>query len=121
MTEAPNHPDALDCTLYRPDERHPEEETDLGDGRVHFEGAFEPPQDWDAAEREDYFDGCAPENFMVARIASLAPKGSAGHFVAEPGDYVAVVEAGGLVQMYYLYDRLDDGRLVMIREDALDD
>mgnify|MGYP001761649710 CR=1 FL=1 len=85
-----DHPDALDCTLYRPDENDPDaEELELGDGHVLFEGPFTAPAEWDAAEREDYFDGSDPALFVTARIESPAKADSNDFFVAEPGDYLA--------------------------------
>lgn len=114
------HPDALDCTLYRPDERDADaEETDQGDARLLFTGAFQPPRDWDAQERADYFDGTPEDCFVTARIACEAAPGSASWFETEPGDYAAVVE-GGKVAMFYVYDQLDSGDYVLIREDDLD-
>lgn len=111
-----DHDDAQDCTVYRPDERDPDaEEQELGDARILFTGPFEAPADWDARDREDYFDGSDEALFVTARIESEAVKGTAGHFVAEPGDYVAVV-ADGEVQMYYVYDLADES-YVLIRDD----
>ena len=45
------------------------EEQDLGDARIVISGPFEAPAEWDAKDRDDYFDGTAPEAFVVARIA----------------------------------------------------
>lgn len=113
-----DHADAQDCTVYRPNERDPDaEELELGDARILFTGPFVVPAEWDAREREDYFDGCDEELFVTARLESEAGQGAQGHFVAEPGDYVAVV-ADGAVQMYYVYD-LADGRYVLIRDDEI--
>ena len=62
-----NHPDALDCTVYRPDEQDRDaEEQDLGDGKVLITGAFEPPQDWDAHQREDYYGEEDPTHFGIS-------------------------------------------------------
>jgi hypothetical protein len=103
------HPQAQDCTLYRPDENDPEaEEQDLGDGKIVFAGAFEVPSSWDAAEREEYFAGFAEELFVTARIESEAKPGSKAHFTADIGDYVAVTPGLGEVVMYYLHDYLED-------------
>lgn len=115
------HPKALNCTVYRPDEEDPDaEELDLGDGKLVFGGPFEPPADWDAQEREEYFDDTDPALFVTARIeCDLAP-GSRGHFEVEPGDFVAVLTGRGKVQMYFVYDYTDDdsGReYVLIRDD----
>ncbi|MFC3609272.1 hypothetical protein [Stutzerimonas tarimensis] len=118
-----SHPDALDCTLYRPDERDGEEERDLGDGRLLFTGPFQPPADWDASTREEYFDGNADDDFLTAFIEGEAEPGSPGHFTAEPGDYAAVVGTDAKIAMYYVYDRLDGdqaGGYVLIREPELD-
>ncbi|WP_043310747.1 hypothetical protein [Pseudomonas sp. ML96] len=114
-----NHPDVLDCTVYRPDENDPDaEELELGDARIVIEGAFEAPGEWDAAEREDYFDDSDPALFVTALIECEAKADSGQHFVAEPGDYVAVVR-GLQVEMYYVYDRADTS-YVLIRDDQLD-
>ena len=113
------YPDALDCTVYRPDENDPDaEELELGDARVLLEGPFEAPAEWDAVEREDYFDGSDPALFVTARIECEAKADSGEYFVAEPGDYVAVVR-GMKVEMYYVYD-LADHSYVLIRDDQLD-
>lgn len=117
------HPAALTCTLYRPDERDPDEELDLGDARIVIDGIFQPPAEWDAKEREDYFDGAPEEDFVTARIECEAEPGTRAYFLAEPGDYAAVVEASGQVAMFYVYDRLGDtpdGTYVLIREDLED-
>ena len=114
-----DHPDALDCTLYRPDENDPDaEELELGDARILIEGAFEAPAEWDAVEREEYFDDSDPALFFNARIECEAKADSGEYFVAEPGDYVAVVR-GLKVEMYYVYDRAD-ASYVLIRDDQLD-
>ncbi len=114
-----DHPEALDCTLYRPDENDPDaDELELGDGHVLFEGPFEAPAEWDAVEREDYFDGSDPALFFNARIESPAKADSNDFFIAEPGDYLAVMR-GMKVEMYYVYDRAD-ASYVLIRDDQLD-
>ncbi|MEX6504335.1 hypothetical protein [Pseudomonas zhanjiangensis] len=116
-----NHPAAQDCSLYRPDQRDPDaEEQDLGDGKVLFTGAFQPPVEWDAQERADYFGDSAPELFVSACIESEANPLSRGYFSAEVGDYLAVMPGLGEVVMYYVHDCLedDDGRhYVLIRDD----
>jgi hypothetical protein len=77
--------DALDCTVYRPDEDDLDaEEEDLGDAKVLFIGPFEPPREWDAAEREDYFDGTDPALFVTALIACEAKPGSKAFFAHRP-------------------------------------
>lgn len=115
------HPDAQDCSLYRPDEHDPDaEELDLGDGKILFSGAFEPPLEWDAHQREDYFGEEDPQRFVTARIECLAEPGSAAFFSAESGDYLAVQPSPGEVVMYYVYDQQDDERgrhYVLIRDD----
>lgn len=114
-----NHPDTLDCTVYRPDENDPDaEELELGDARILLEGPFVAPAEWDAFEREEYFDGSAPELFVNARIECEAKADSGKWFVTEPGDYVALVRDLE-VEMYYVYDRADDS-YVLIRDDQLD-
>lgn len=113
-----DHPSAQDCSLYRPDPHDAEaEELDLGDARVVFLGPFQAPQDWDALQREEYFAEEDPDAFFVARIACLAEAGSKGHFGAEAGDYLAAQPEPGQVQMYYIYEQLDDGSYVVIRDD----
>lgn len=115
------HPDALDCTLYRPDELDPDaEEQDLGDGKILFTGAFEPPIDWDAHQREDYFGEEDPQHFVTAYIESLAEPTTKAFFTAESGDYVAVQPSPGEVVMYYVYDHEQDAQghhYVLIRDD----
>ncbi|MDG9928920.1 MULTISPECIES: hypothetical protein [unclassified Pseudomonas] len=114
-----DHAEALDCTVYRPDENDPDaEELELGDARILIEGPFEAPAEWDAAEREDYFDDSDPALFVTARIECEAKADSSAWFVAEPGDYVAVIR-GLQVEMYYVYD-LADRSYVLIRDDQLD-
>lgn len=115
------HAAALDACVYRPDDQDPDaEELDLGDVRVLITGTFQPPADWDAATREDYFDGSDPDDFHAAQIEVCARPGSRAFFQPQPGDYVAVSLQDGQIQMYYLYECLeqDDGlQAVLIRED----
>ena len=115
--------DALDCTVYRPDEDDLDaEEEDLGDAKVLFTGPFEPPQDWDAAEREDYFDGTDPALFVTALIACEAKPGSKAFFTPQAGDLLAAMNAGK-VEMYFVCERLDDengSSYVLIRDDETD-
>ena len=112
---------SLDCTLYRPDEDDADgEEQDMGDAKVLFTGPFEPPQEWDAAEREDYYDGYDPALFVTAQIACEAKPGSKAFFIAQPGDYLATMPGDGQVQMYFVCERLDEEhgtRFVLIREE----
>ena len=112
--------ESLDCCLYRPDEDDPDaEELDLGDARVLLQGPFQPPADWDEATCAEYFDDTDPADFFAARLEPCAAPGQRGHFRPQPGDYVAVSQADGRVQMYYLYEclELDDGlHCVLIRE-----
>ena len=99
--------DALDCTVYRPDEDDLDaEEEDLGDAKVLLTGPFEPPQEWDAAEREDYFDGTDPALFVTALIACEAKPGSKAFFAPQAGDLLAAMNAGK-VEMYFVCERLD--------------
>ena len=56
--------------------------------------------------------------FVTARIESPAKADSNDFFVAEPGDYLAVMR-GMQVEMYYVYDRAD-ASYVLIRDDQLD-
>ena len=66
------NPDALECTLYRPDEYDEEaEEQDLGDARIVITGPSGAGR-MGCQDRDDYFDGTAPEAFVVARIACQA-------------------------------------------------
>ncbi|MBS7661388.1 hypothetical protein I0D00_05425 [Pseudomonas lalucatii] len=120
-----NHPDAQDCTVYRPDENDADaEEHDLGDAKVLFTGAFQAPQDWDAEQRDEYYGDSAPELFMTAALECEAKPGSAAHFTAEVGDYVACMPGLGEVVMFYVHDCQDgeNGRsYVLLRDDeALD-
>ncbi|CAD5110510.1 hypothetical protein [Zestomonas carbonaria] len=103
------HPKALNCTVYRPDEEDPEaEELDLGDGKVVLGGPFEPPAEWDAQEREEYFEDTDPALFVTARIECDAQPDGKGYFEVEPGDFVAVLAGRGKVQMYFVYDCTED-------------
>ncbi|PZW64503.1 hypothetical protein F471_04024 [Pseudomonas sp. URMO17WK12:I1] len=115
--------DALDCTVYRPDEDDLDaEEEDLGDAKVLFTGPFEPPQEWDAAEREDYFDGTDPALFVTALIACEAKPGSKAFFTPQAGDLLAAMNAGK-VEMYFVCERLDDengSSYVLIRDEDTD-
>ncbi|GIZ13982.1 hypothetical protein [Pseudomonas sp. NCCP-436] len=115
------HPDVLDCTIYRPDEHDPDvEEQDLGDARILITGSFEPPVEWDARQREDYFGEEDPTHFVMARIESLGEPGKPDFFQVDNGDYVAVQVSLSEVVMYYVYDHEDDehGRhYVLIRDD----
>ncbi|UQY34071.1 hypothetical protein K8U54_20540 [Pseudomonas fulva] len=115
--------DALDCTVYRPDEDDLDaEEEDLGDAKVLFTGPFEPPREWDAAEREDYFDGTDPALFVTALIACEAEPGAKGFFTPQAGDLLAAMNAGK-VEMYFVCERLDDengSSYVLIRDDETD-
>ncbi|MER0040985.1 MULTISPECIES: hypothetical protein [unclassified Pseudomonas] len=115
--------DALDCTVYRPDEDDLDaEEEDLGDAKVLFTGPFEPPREWDAAEREDYFDGTDPALFVTALIACEAKPGSKAFFAPQAGDLLAAMNAGK-VEMYFVCERLDDengSSYVLIRDEDTD-
>lgn len=115
--------ESLDCTVYRPDEDDLDaEEQDLGDAKVLFTGPFEPPQEWDAAERDDYFDGIDPALFFTALIASEAKPGSKAFFMPQPGDLLAAMNAGK-VEMYFVCERLDDEQgssFVLIRDEETD-
>lgn len=115
------HADALDCTLYRPDENDLDaEEEDLGDACILFTGPFQAPAQWTAQEREDYFGDIEPASFVTALIECQADPATREFFIADAGDFVAVVSANGDVQMFYLYDcnEDDDGlHCVLVRED----
>ena len=115
--------ESLDCTVYRPDEDDLDaEEQDLGDAKVLFTGPFEPPQEWDAAERDDYFDGIDPALFFTALIASEAKPGSKAFFMPQSGDLLAAMNAGK-VEMYFVCERLDDEQgssFVLIRDEETD-
>lgn len=115
--------DAQDCTVYRPDETDPDaEELDLGDAKVLFLGQFEPPAEWDAAERADFYADSAPELFMNALLECEAKPASAEYFTPEVGDYVATMPGLGEVVMYYVCDYSEDerGRLcVLLRDDEI--
>lgn len=116
------HPNALDCTIYRAHETDPEgEEQDMGDARVVITGQFEPPQEWDAKERADYFDGMPEDAFFTAIFASEAGSDSKGYFSVEADDYAAVTMADGSIAMFYVCERLDDGTYVLLREEDDDE
>ncbi|QGZ30233.1 hypothetical protein [Stutzerimonas stutzeri] len=112
------HPDALNCTIYRAHETDPEgEEQDLGDARVVITGQFEPPADWDAKARADYFDDMPEEAFFTAVFASEAGADSKSYFTVEADDYAAVTEQDGTISMFYVCERLDDDTYVLLREE----
>jgi hypothetical protein len=112
------HPQALDCTIYRANAHDEEgEEQDLGDARVVITGTFEPPAEWDAKERADYYDGMPPEAFVTAVFACEADVDSKGFFTVEADDYAAVTEPDGSVAMFYICEQLDDGSYVLLREE----
>ncbi len=115
---------ALDCTVYRPNENDLDaEEEDLGDARILLLGAFEPPAEWSAAERAEFYDDADPQAFFSALIECEAKPASKAFFIAEAGDYAAVMSPAGSVQMYYLLEseESDDGlRCVLLRDDELD-
>ncbi|MBB2496643.1 hypothetical protein H3H51_16595 [Pseudomonas sp. UL070] len=112
---------ALDCTVYRPDDNDPDaEEEDLGDAKIVFGAAFEAPAQWDAHEREDYFGDSDPELYVTARIECEAKPASSAYFIAQPGDYLATMEGLGEVVMYYVYDLIEDASersFVLIRDE----
>jgi len=112
------HPQALDCTIYRANAHDEDgEEQDLGDARVVITGQFEPPAEWDAKARDDYYDGMPPEAFVTAHFASEADADSKGFFTVEADDYAAVTEPDGSVAMFYVCERLDDDSYVLLREE----
>lgn len=111
-------PDALSCTIYRAHETDPDgEERDMGDARVLITGQFEPPQEWDAKARADYFDGMPEDAFFTAVFASEHGSDSKGYFSVEADDYAAVTELDGSIAMFYVCERLDDGSYVLLREE----
>lgn len=113
---------ALECTLYRPDENDPDaEEEDLGDARILLAGVFVPPQDWSAQDCADFYDGEDPEGFFSARIECEAAPGSSRFFTVEPGDYVAVMQEG-VVSMYFVCDSHEDdaGTHCILQHDEID-
>lgn len=116
--------ESQDCTVYRPDEDDSDaEEQDMGDAKVLFTGPFEPPQEWDAAERDDYFDGSDPALFFTALVACEAKPGSKAFFIPQAGDYLAIMSAGGKVDMYFVCERINDEQgpsFVLIRDEETD-
>ncbi|MCQ4347059.1 hypothetical protein NGA35_06395 [Pseudomonas stutzeri] len=118
------HAEALECTLYRPDENDPDaEEADLGEARVLFAGPFEAPAEWSAEEREAFFGDEDPALFVTALVECEAAPDSAAFFLAEEGDYLAALPGQGEVAMYYVHDCREDEqgrRCVLIRDDQLD-
>ena len=79
-----DHPDALDCTLYRPDENDPDaEELELGDGHVLFEGAFEAPAHASSASTRACSPtarACQSTGFALAGLtSSMCPNLAATH------------------------------------------
>jgi hypothetical protein len=115
------HPDAQDCTFYRPDEFDEDaEEEDLGDAKVLFVGQFQVPAEWDADERAEFFGEDDPELFFSAFIECEAKPAEAEYFTAESGDYLACMQADGKVQMFYVYDYYEDAggrKCVLISDD----
>lgn len=116
-----DHPDAQECTVYRPDENDPDaEEEDLGDARILFTGPFQAPEDWDEEELAEFFGDDDPELFVTAFVECEAKPASSRFFAPDVGDYVAVMAAPGEVQMFYVcdYSEDDDGRqCILIRDD----
>ncbi|UCJ14890.1 hypothetical protein K5Q02_13505 [Pseudomonas sp. MM211] len=116
--------ESQDCTVYRPDEDDTDaEERDMGDAKVLFTGPFEPPHEWDAAERDDYFDGSDPALFFTALVACEAKPGSKAFFTPQAGDYLATMSSAGKVEMYFVCERLDDEQgpsFVLIRDEETD-
>lgn len=116
-----DHPEGLECTLYRPDQNDPDaEEMDLGEARILLAGPFQAPADWDDEECEAFFGDDDPELFVTALVECQAEPGSAAFFLVEEGDYLAAMPGGGEVTMYYVYDCQEDeqGRhCVLIRDD----
>lgn len=116
------HPNALDCTIYRAHPTDPDgEEQDMGDARVVITGAFVAPAEWDAKERDDYFDGIPEEAFFTALFSSEAAPESSAHFTVEADDYAAVTQADGSIAMYYVCERTEDGSYILLREEDEDD
>lgn len=115
------HPQAVDCTLYRPDDENLEsEETELGDARVLFSGPFQVPDDWSDSERAEYFAEDDPALFFSACIECEGVVGSRAFFLPEIGDHVACMTAQGQVVMYFVDDCSEDERgrnCVLIRDD----
>lgn len=115
------HPQALDCTLYRPDPDDLEaEEAELGDARILLLGTFQAPSSWDEAQCEAYFDDCDPALFMNAYVECEAAIGSSAFFTAEQGDHLASMTSDGRVEMYFVHEcrESQQGRLcVLIRDD----
>ncbi|WP_454254779.1 hypothetical protein [Pseudomonas sp. Marseille-Q8238] len=116
-----DNPQALDCTVYRPDESDLDaEEIDLGDAKVLLAGPFVAPADWDAQEREDFFGDSDPDLFVTAYLECEAKPGSAAYFQASVGDYIATMSGAGEVVMYFVedYRESDKGRLfILLRDD----
>lgn len=112
---------AVGACFYRPDDNDPDaEELDLGDARVLILGPFEAPADWDAAEREAFFEDADPAAFFSALVECEAAPGSKAFFVPEIGDFVAVMPSPDKVQMYFLHDwhEEEDGcHCVLVRDD----
>ena len=102
-------PEALNCTIYRAHETDPDgEERDMGDARVIITGQFEPPQEWDAKARADYFDGMPEEAFFTAVFASEHGSDSKGFFTVEADDYAAVTEQDGTISPAKVVAELTD-------------
>ena len=113
-----NDPHALDATLYRSDESG-EEELDLGDAKVLFQGAYVLPAHWSANEKAEYLDGALEDELLCALVECQADPQSKDYFVADVGDYLACVETTGKVAMYFVHDFEEDnnGRRCILIQD----
>jgi len=100
------HPDALDCTLYRAARDPNAEEDDLGDGRILLLGSVEP-----IAPEDD------EQELFSAWVEPLAEASARAHFSVREDDFLAVTEADGRVQMYYVQTAEPGEPCVLVRED----
>ncbi|GGJ89427.1 hypothetical protein [Pseudomonas matsuisoli] len=98
------HPDALECTVYRPDPNDADDEIDLGDALIVLGEPFAIPVEWDANDLEAYLGDGDEADFYNAWLEPTSAPGSRGHFSALPGDYVAATASDGLITMYAIHD-----------------
>lgn len=120
-----NDPQALTATVYRAEDDDPDaEEQDLGEAKVLFQGPFSLPAHWTTLEKDEYLDGAELKDFYLALIECEAKPSAKDFFVADIGDYLAVVdETTGQIRMYFVHDYEEDnqGRRCVLIEDHIDE
>lgn len=116
-----SNPEAVMGSVYRAESEDDDaEELDMGDVRIVFQGAFEPPAEWTVEDRVEFYGEDDPTQFLAAFIECEAEPADAAFFIPEIGDYIGIVGEEGQVDMYFLYDldEANDGMFcVLIKED----